>query len=155
MDYQKKELYTQTKSSGVIVDDISIQAWNDVRNDDTDSNWILLGFVDNTTIVTLKAKGTGNLEELIRNLNQNEIMFGGIRCSVTAKVKFYHIFFVGQNVSAMKKGKSSMYKSGVLQKLEGGHGEVFIEDINSDTITTTISQILKHNSLKDQNDVVI
>jgi hypothetical protein len=33
-----------------------------------------------------------------------------LRCSVDEKVKFFHVYFVGQSVSAMKKGKASLSK---------------------------------------------
>jgi hypothetical protein len=56
-------------------------------------------------------------------LSEDEIFFGIIRLIVQDRIKFYNISYIGINVSGMKKGKSSLYKSAVFG-LTDAHGEV-------------------------------
>lgn len=41
-------------------------------------------------------------------------------------VKFYNFFYVGRNVSAMKKGKAMMSKNIVFSIFSGCHGEIIM-----------------------------
>ena len=116
------------RDSGVDVTDPAISStWNNIRTDSNEMRWMLLGIRGNS-LIELKAAGSLSIDEMISAATDDEILFGGFRTQVGDCAKFYHFFFVGANVSGVKKGKASMYKSGVLQTLEGAHGEVsFVE----------------------------
>jgi hypothetical protein len=116
------------RESGVDVTDPAISStWDNIRSDSNEMRWMLLGIRGNS-LIELKASGSLNIDEMISAVNDDEILFGGFRIQVGESAKFYHFFFVGSNVSGVKKGKAPMYKSGVLQALEGAHGEVsFVE----------------------------
>ena len=145
MNHEKKELYTAKRASGVDVSDPAIQdAWAAVRADSDDRNYVLLGFAEGTRIY-VKANGSGGLNEMISKLSDDEILFGALRVQLSSGgAKIFHLFFVGSNVSVMKKGKSGMFKSGVFQSLEGAHGEINLtEGVEGSTKEIIISQILK------------
>jgi len=145
MNHEKKELYTAKRASGVDVSDPAIQeAWAEVRNDGSTKNFLLLGFAEGTKI-NVKQSGSGGLDEMRSGLSDDEILFGAIRVQLpSGGAKFFHIFFVGANVSAMKKGKSGMFKSGVLQALEGAHGEINLtEGVEGATKEALVGHVLK------------
>ncbi|CAF4335880.1 unnamed protein product, partial [Adineta steineri] len=54
------------------------QAWEDVRNDATDTNWILLAYGEHDEI-QLRGKGPGGLKDMKRKLHDNQIYVGVIR----------------------------------------------------------------------------
>lgn len=114
MDPTKKELYTATRPSGVNVGDpLIFDGWSKIRSNDA-CNWILLQLVGPTT-VGVKATGAGGVDELISTVSDDDILFGAFRVHVAGQVKFYHFLFLGATASGMKKGKASMYESGIFQ----------------------------------------
>lgn len=123
MDPTKKELYTAKRSSGLDTssDGEVAPAVEQLRSDADPINWVALTVQNN--IVRLTGKGGGGLAELCSTINDDDIFFAAFRCQVGGQVKFYHLFFVGQNVGGMKKGKASLHKSGVFQLIDA-HGEI-------------------------------
>lgn len=146
MDYNKKELYTAKRSSNVNVDNPNIAStWEQLRSDASTTNWLLMHLIQ-PTVVAVKASGSGGVSEFIRNLTNDDIYFGAIRCSVGSGVKFIHVYFVGSDVGGMKKGKASMYESGIFQALEGAHGKIQfvngLEEISPEKVSSQIQSIL-------------
>jgi len=157
MNHEKKELYTAKRASGVDVSDPAIQeAWIRLRADADTHNYLLLGFSEGVKI-SVKSTGSGGLDELRSNLSDDEILFGAIRVHLSSGLsKFFHLFFVGSNVSAMKKGKSGMFKSGVLQSLEGAHGEINLtEGVDGASKDNIVSQIIKLTGVSHESDITI
>lgn len=157
MNHEKRELYTAKRPSGVDVSDPAIQqTWAEVRADGNPKNYILLGFAEGTKIC-VKSTGNGGWDEMKGSLSDEEILFGALRVQLpSGGAKFFHFFFVGSNVSAMKKGKSGMFKSGVLQSLEGAHGEINLTDgLEGATTEAVMSQILKLTGVANASDISI
>jgi len=145
MDYNKKELYTAKRSSNINVDDVNISiTWEQLRSDSS-INWMLLHLVQ-TTVVAVKSFGSGGMTEFIHHLTNDDILFGALRCKVGGSIKFIHIYFVGSDVGAMKKGKASMYESGIFQALDGAHGKIQfvngLEEVTEEKISSEIQNIL-------------
>lgn len=123
MNPEKKDLYTAKRPSGVDTSNPEVKAAiEQLRSDESSVNWILLK-VNSSNAVELFGAGVNGAEEMRDALDDNDIFFGALRCNVAGKVKFFHVFFVGADVSGMKKGKASMYKSAIFQLIEA-HGEV-------------------------------
>lgn len=123
MNPEKKDLYTAKRPSGVDTSSPAVKdAIDQLRSDESSVNWILLR-VNTANAVEVFAAGVDGAQGLQAALNDSDIFFGALRCSVAGKVKFFHIFFVGSEVSGMKKGKASMYKSAIFQLIDA-HGEV-------------------------------
>lgn len=147
MDPTKKELYTAKRSSGL---DTSCpqcsQLITNLRSDTDPTNWILLKVAG----TTLSAHGSGSngLPELIRSINDDDVFYGAVKSSVKGQIKFYHIYFVGNNVNGMKKGKASLYKSTVFGLIEA-HGEIScatgISDFTIEFVMNELAKLTKAN----------
>lgn len=139
MDVTKKELYTAKRGSGL--DDSSpaiLETWQRIKNDADATNWFLITYTANNT-VDVCASGVGGIQELCDNLNNDDVFFGGYR-TTSEPAQFYAFYFVGQNVGGMKKGRASMHKPTVLNKLEGCRGEMSF--LSEDDMDVTKSKIL-------------
>eukprot|EP01031_Cornospumella_fuschlensis_P042198 gene42198-51533_t len=123
MDPTKKELYTAKRSAGLATDDGEVVTAVQRLKDDSDpTNWLVMR-VENNTALRLVASGPGGVSELISSLTNEDIFYGAVRALVDGKVKFFHVYFVGANVSALKKGKGSLHKGAAFQAVEA-HGEL-------------------------------
>jgi hypothetical protein len=100
-------------------------------------------FLSAPTTVSVKSTGSGGIHELIANVSDDEILFAAVRVDVAGSIKFFHVYFVGANVSGMKKGKASMYESGIFQALEGAHGKLAFNGVEDFTAANAIEQIFK------------
>jgi hypothetical protein len=122
MDTTKKELYTAKRPSGLDTSVPEIQSLvEQLRSDADPLNWLLLKA--NGATLAVHGSGAGGLAEFSSSLTDDEVLYGALRCTVDGKVRFFHIYFVGQNVSALKKGKASMYKSAVFGLIDA-QGEI-------------------------------
>ena len=150
MDPTKKELYTAKRSSGLDISSPEVTAAIEKLKDDRDStNWVLLKVVN--SCLGLHSSGSSGLVELLSSLDDDDVYYGGFRCLAGDKVKFYHLYFVGQNVGGMKKGKASMYKSGVLGLIDA-HGEIScvsgLEDISESFVAAEVGKLSGSSDLK-------
>ena len=59
--------------------------------------------------------------------DDDDMYYGALRCSVDEQVKFFHVYFVGQSVSAMKKWRASS-KQAIFNLVEahGGHPHILL-----------------------------
>ena len=114
------------KSSGVqVLPEVAV-VWEQVRdNNNHDVDWVMCGYVANSkTDITVLHKGNGGLAACAKMLPEAEPVWGGIRLSTGRFTGFY---YVGESCSAMKKGRASMHKNGVLNVLVGRDGEIIIQ----------------------------
>ena len=143
MDPTKKELYTTKRSSGLDVSDSSINAFiNKLKDDSSDINWILFNIAPTNSLTVYKS-GSNDFLELRNHLTDDDVFYGVIKCLISNKVKFYHIYFVGLNVNAMKKGKSSLYKS-LIFSLVDAHGEISCSNgLDEFTIEYVLQEVMR------------
>ena len=101
-------------------------AWAKVRdNSNGEIDWLIAGYDNGSkTDITILSSGNGGLEGCASSLPEGEPVFGGFRLSTG---RFRHFYYVSEGASVMKKGRASMHKNGVLNKLEGCDGEVEIQ----------------------------
>jgi hypothetical protein len=122
MDPTKKELYTAKRSSGLDTSDIKVtNAIKELKSDENKTNWII--FTVDSNKLLLRIQGSSGFAELKSFLSEDEVYFICIKCTISGKVKFFNVYFVGEQVGGMKKGKCSMYKSIIFAQTES-HGEV-------------------------------
>lgn len=122
MNPEKKELYTAKRASGLDTSsDANISLALIELKSDSSCNWIL--FTINGSSLEFIQKGEGGHGALITHLNDSGIFFGVLKAIVSGQVKFYNFSYIGENVSAMKRGKVAMYKSAVFSITEA-HGEI-------------------------------
>lgn len=132
MNHDKKELYTAKRTADIDLGDC-VEIWNSKLRNNADPNsttWMALT-IDATKKVNVAGTGSGDISNLIASLSEDEIFYGGLRINTQGgQVKFIHFFIVGSNVSAMKKGKASLWKNAVLGSLEGAHGSVELNGLD-------------------------
>jgi hypothetical protein len=123
MDPTKQQLYTTKRSSGLNVDaDPTLSpAIHALKADDLPTNWLLMNISSNNLV--LASSGSGGAVDLVANLTDDEVYYGGLRATVDGKIKFFHLYFVGENVPAMKKGKASLSKGAAFGLIDA-HGEL-------------------------------
>eukprot|EP01115_Flamella_aegyptia_P001507 TRINITY_DN1249_c0_g1_i2.p1 TRINITY_DN1249_c0_g1~~TRINITY_DN1249_c0_g1_i2.p1 ORF type:complete len:96 (-),score=39.54 TRINITY_DN1249_c0_g1_i2:36-323(-) len=83
------------------------EAYADVRNDATETNWFVLGYENNKKIVFL-AKGSGGANELAQHFKPDSCNYGYVRLvnkdEETTRTKFVFISWKGDNAPVLRKG---------------------------------------------------
>jgi len=116
------------------------QAYDDVRNDDSEVNWCVLKYDDDGK--TLRLNGSGeSFEDLKSTLDDDNRAFAFLRVQtgdeMSKRMKFVLITWVGANVTAMKKAKMSTEKAFVKKIWPNFAVEMNFDDIrevNEDAI---------------------
>eukprot|EP00002_Diphylleia_rotans_P035343 TRINITY_DN76_c0_g3_i1.p2 TRINITY_DN76_c0_g3~~TRINITY_DN76_c0_g3_i1.p2 ORF type:complete len:140 (-),score=36.02 TRINITY_DN76_c0_g3_i1:550-969(-) len=89
--------------------------YEDVRNDNSDTNWAVFGYEGNSIVCT--NKGTGSLNELRDQFQDDQVQFGFLRVisgdEQSKRAKFVFITWVGDNAPVMKKARVSIQKNDV------------------------------------------
>jgi len=98
-----------------VSDPAIVEAYKDVRNDATPTNWMLMGYEGpNSNKVILVKKSEGTLEELKAELKENECQYVFIRFitgdTESKRAKFVFMSWVGERVSPIKRAKVSVHK---------------------------------------------
>lgn len=101
-------------------------AWSEVRdNANTSVDWLIASYVEGSkSDITVIAKGSGGPAECSKALSETDPCFGGCK---TSNGRFRGFYYCPEGCGAMKKGRASMHKNGVLNILEGRDGEVPME----------------------------
>jgi hypothetical protein len=147
-----KDFYTAKRESRVDTSDPSIsEAWEKIRSNEDPLNWALLSLLSQQpTCVTLKVAGSGGISEMIQNLSEEEFSFGVIRVLIGGQPKFFQIYYVGENVSGIKRGKASLLESGIFQgTFEGTHGKIQFNGLTEFTPENLRSKLQKLTSSDD------
>eukprot|EP00420_Gonyaulax_spinifera_P024433 CAMPEP_0197908028 /NCGR_PEP_ID=MMETSP1439-20131203/65960_1 /TAXON_ID=66791 /ORGANISM="Gonyaulax spinifera, Strain CCMP409" /LENGTH=150 /DNA_ID=CAMNT_0043529489 /DNA_START=53 /DNA_END=505 /DNA_ORIENTATION=+ len=108
-------------SSGLNVGEPEIaEAWGKVRADAEAETWMLLEY-EGKAKLKVRCVGEGGAEELLANVGDDQITFGGLR---TKAGKFLCLMCTGEDASVMVKGRASAHKNAAFNALEGTCGEV-------------------------------
>ena len=105
-------------------------AYEDVRSDNSDTNWVVYGYEGNSKIVK-KASGSGGLDELKGSLEDDQVHYGYLRVTSgdneSKRSKFVFISWVGERVGPLKRAKVSVHKASVKQIIQSYAIEVHAE----------------------------
>jgi len=100
--------------------DPSIQeAYQDVRSDKSDTNWVLLDYeTDRSDKLTVTQTGTGGLTELREVLQEGRASFAYVRVTYandkeSQREKFILIVWIGPECKVMRKAKISVHAADV------------------------------------------
>lgn len=117
------------------------EAYNAVRTDSDDTNWLVFGYTENNKAIELQGTGSGGLEELLQQFKPDQSQYG--YCALitgdeeSKRTKFILLSWCGTGVGALKRAKMSVHKASVKQVLKEFasefHGET-LEDLNVDDI---------------------
>jgi len=130
------------------VQDSSIQEANDdVRNDKTETNWLLLNYEsERSDKLRLASTGSGGLNELKHKLEEDQASFIYSRITYandkeSQRHKFILIIWIGPNVKVMRKAKLSVHKADVKSVLRQFSIEVpasSTDDLNEESIVVQL-----------------
>jgi len=112
-----------------------------VRSDNDDTDWILLGYEGNTNKVVLQAKDSDGLEGLLNHLKPTEVQYGLYRTTDTVDntvaVKFVLILWVGEGVAGPRKARITTHKGEITSFIGQYHVDCScsnMEEINDEII---------------------
>jgi len=112
-----------------------------VRSDNDDTDWLLLGYEGNTNKVVLQAKDSDGLEGLLNHLKPTEVQYGLYRTTDTVDntvaVKFVLILWVGEGVAGPRKARITTHKGEITSFIGQYHVDCScsnMEEINEEII---------------------
>jgi hypothetical protein len=124
------------KTDEVKFDDSIIDGIAMVRNDNDPTTWVIGTYKDNdiSKPVVLMASGTGDCNEMKEHFAPDKICYALIRVIDVYEnintVKFVFIYWLGSNVSVMKKAKISVHKGKVNETFSNYHVDFMISSLN-------------------------
>ncbi|TFK73494.1 ADF-like domain-containing protein [Pluteus cervinus] len=123
------------------------EAYQDVRSDKSDTNWLLLDYEsERSDKLQLTSTGTGGLSELRNALDDGKASFAYVRVSYSndkesVREKFALIVWIGSQCKVMRKAKISVHTADVKATLRIYSIEVAArekDDLNEDPIVTRL-----------------
>merc|ERR1711991_233994 len=91
------------------------EAYEDVRNDKTDTDWALCGYTQDGKALEVRGSGTGGPNEMKNSFVDDEPMYGYLRVTAgdeeSIRQKFVLVSWCGPSVKALKKAKMSVHKA--------------------------------------------
>ncbi|ORZ31159.1 hypothetical protein BCR44DRAFT_1417390 [Catenaria anguillulae PL171] len=115
---------------GVIQTEDIAAAYEDVRNDKTETNYVYLTYESDTSDkLKIGATGKGGLPELSEHLKDDKAGFAYLRMLVgndplSQRTKFLLITWIGPNVKVMRKAKMSVHSTDVKKVMSAFAVEV-------------------------------
>jgi len=119
-----------------------LAAYEDVRSDSTDSNWVLFSYEENSIVVA--AKGVEH-SELIEKFTDDDRLFAFLRVytgdEMSKRAKFVFLTWSGANVSPLKRAKMATDKRNVQNVVQSFALELQpseIEELQEDAIREAV-----------------
>ncbi|KAJ3082934.1 hypothetical protein HK102_001372 [Quaeritorhiza haematococci] len=138
----------------VQIDSTAASAYEDVRNDKTETNWLLLTYADDKTdVLKVSATGTGGLAEFVSHLKEDQAAFGYVRMTVgndelSQRAKFVLVSWCGTGVKVMRKAKLSVHIADVKSVLKSFAVEVaasHVEELEEKEILLLVKKAMGAN----------
>ncbi|KAI8983584.1 hypothetical protein BDB01DRAFT_791373 [Pilobolus umbonatus] len=130
-----------------VKDSALYDAYEDVRDDKTPTNWAFFDFADGKPDrLRVAGTGSGGLSEFTDQLSPNVAGWGYVRMNMSndeysQRIKFVLIPWCGEDVGIMRKAKLSIQISDVKTFIRNYHIEVpasHIQEIQEDEIMTRL-----------------
>jgi len=130
-----------SQEQGIQVADGVREAIKDVRDDSTETSWVLVGYEGKkgTSLICL-GTGSGGVDEMLGLLEDDMVGYALVRktekIDETLAVKFVHVVFVGQYINRMHRARLGTHKGAVNAlfspyhvDLEAAHKSEITDDI--------------------------
>ncbi|KAF8960330.1 ADF-like domain-containing protein [Flammula alnicola] len=123
------------------------EAYLEVRNDKSETNWLLLDYEsDRSDKLKIAQTGTGGLSELKEALDDSKASYAYVRVSYSndkesTREKFILVVWIGPNCKVMRKAKISVHAADVKNVLRVYSIEVPArekDDLNEDPIVVRL-----------------
>ena len=134
----KKESAPSSDSDGKSFDALI----EEVRNDDSPTNWVAFYFDKSSNSIKLTGCGSNGHEELLSVLEDDKVQYAMLRVvDHKGRIKFIYIHWVGSKAHAFLKARSGTKKADMLKLMGQFHLEVPAEtkdDISKQSILTKL-----------------
>merc|ERR1711974_140783 len=122
------------------------QGYQDVRNDGSPTNWVLMGYEGNNKIVS-QGSGSGGLSELVGKLADDQVQYGFFSVitgdSESRRTKFVLLTWIGPNVGALKKARTSVHKASVKEIVRDFSIEIQSDDRDDFAEDVVLARVVK------------
>jgi len=120
----------------------------DVRNDTTDTDWVLIGYEGGKgNVLVVIGKGSGGVVELVQNLDDKIVAYGLVRkqekIDESVTVKFAHIVWIGDNIDRMHRARLGTHKGAVQSLFLPYHVDIVashLSEVSDDIISQKIAE---------------
>ncbi|XP_053501877.1 drebrin-like protein B isoform X1 [Ictalurus furcatus] len=120
-------------------------AYNEVVNGRTDTDWVLFTYEGNSYDIQVAAKGGGGLDQMVQELNAGKVMYAF--CRVTdpnsGVPKFILINWTGEGVAGVRRGVCANHFNSMAHFLRGAHVVINAhseDDVEPELIMNKVSQ---------------
>jgi len=100
-------------------DSALLDAFDDVRNESSSTNWVLYGYVPKTDKIKVDSTGTGGLSEMSDEMSDGRVNYGFIRYNVNGTWKYVYIAWCGDGVTGIRKGSFASHAVDMGKFLDG------------------------------------
>jgi len=116
-----------------VSDEKITEAYEDVRSNKTDTNWLLLDYIDRSDKLTVTQTGTGGFAELKDALQDSNASYAYARVQYSndkesQREKFVFIKWIGKDCKIMRRAKVSVQAGDVKNVLSSFSLELAMED---------------------------
>ncbi|KAG5643637.1 hypothetical protein DXG03_000563 [Asterophora parasitica] len=127
-------------------------AYQDVRSDKSETNWLLLDYKGNTDKLELTQTGAGGLSQLREVLDDTKASYAYVRVTYSndkesTREKFILVVWIGPHCKVMRKAKISVQAADVKAVLRVFSIEVAArekDDLNEDPIVVRLRKVRTH-----------
>ncbi|XP_076804643.1 drebrin-like protein B isoform X1 [Clavelina lepadiformis] len=125
-----------------------VDAYNDVLNDKSDTDWALFTYEGNNNDIKVQATGDEGLEELEGEFNNGKIMYAFVRIDDpnTNMKKYILIVWQGDGVPATRKGACANHVKDVNRFFKGSHMTLYARNDDDITPEEIMRQVRKSTS---------
>lgn len=136
-----------------------VDAWKDVLDDKSSTNWSLFGYEGQTNDLKLVGKGDGGVDELIEDLNSGKIMYAFLRIEdpKTGLNKYLLVNWQGEGAPVLRKGTCANHIHDVSKFLSGAHLTINArneDDIDMERLLKKLSTVSSAYSFKEPRGIV-
>ncbi|KAL7734956.1 hypothetical protein ACLKA6_011221 [Drosophila palustris] len=136
-----------------------VDAWKDVLDDKSSTNWSLFGYEGQTNELKLVGKGDGGVDELNEDLNSGKIMYAFLRIEdpKTGLNKYLLVNWQGEGAPVLRKGTCANHIHDVSKLLSGAHLTINArneDDIDLERLLKKLSTVSSAYSFKEPRGIV-
>ena len=122
------------------------EAWKEVRNVKSDTNWALFGYEGKSFDLKLVATGEDGVDELKDDLSDAKIMYGFIRVEdpKTSLPKYVFLHWQGESVPGTRKGLSATHLKDIEKYFYGAHLTIHArndDEVDEKDIVAKVSKV--------------
>ncbi|KAJ3426439.1 coactosin-like protein [Anaeramoeba flamelloides] len=105
-----------------VSDEAILDAYLDVRNDETETNWMACSYVGKTNDLEMIGSGSAGIDEMKALFDPTKVVYGYLRVvngdSNTKRTLFVFLTFIGEKCGVMRRARVSVHKADVKQVIK-------------------------------------